>query len=58
MKEVDKKCPNCGSLNTAIDYGLVDDDDRLPPEVQEGGTFYFCFRCAHEWCIKPERRKE
>lgn len=43
--KVAENCPNCTSSNTSVDYGLLDDDSKLPKEVQDGKLPLFCFDC-------------
>lgn len=39
-------CPRCGNAGTVVDYGAVDDDRNLPPEVQAGMIPIFCSDCG------------
>ena len=43
-------CPECGSLNTGVDYGCLDLPD-LPFAVQDLGlTPFCCDSCGRLWC--------
>lgn len=46
--------PECGicKFNDEVtpDYGLVDDDSNLPPEIEfDHKTPFSCFRCGNWW---------
>lgn len=39
-------CIRCGSSNTSVDYGTVDDDENIPEEVKSGGVPIICMDCG------------
>lgn len=36
-----KHCPLCHSQDISIDYGMMDNDEDLPPEIEKGLTSFF-----------------
>lgn len=42
-------CPRCGSIAAVVDYGRLDDDDNLPPGVEEGYVPFACWACRYQW---------
>lgn len=42
-------CPNCGSHNTTVAYGVVDDDANLPEEVKAGKLPIHCYACGKDF---------
>lgn len=43
-------CEQCDTNGHVVpDYGLLDDEDNLPPEVQMGLTPFWCTACNNTW---------